>query len=115
MKRVLVKSHYKREDYRRLRMALAARLFFRQVDTMQKQIFEYKKFKKSEKFIKNAYHKRFLKSSTFHFFKKNKQSNSFSDIHNFFFVTSIFLITKPHHMDITKMNLCLKKLRYAGF
>ena len=53
-------------------MAQAARLFFRQVDTMQKQIFEYKKFKKSEKFIKNAYHKRFLKSSSFHFFKKNK-------------------------------------------
>ena len=50
-------------------MALAARLFFRQVDTMQKQIFEYKKFKKSEKFIKNAYHKRFLKSSSFHFLK----------------------------------------------
>ena len=51
-------------------MVQAARLFFRQVDTMQKQIFEYKNFKKSEKFIKNVYHKRFLKSSSFHFFLK---------------------------------------------
>ena len=50
-------------------MAQRARLFFRQVRTMMKQFFEYKKFKKSEKFIKNAYHKRFLKSSSFHFLK----------------------------------------------
>ena len=62
-------------------MAQAARLFFSQVDTMQKQIFEYKKFKKSEKFIKNAYHKRFLKSSSFHLLKI---SNSISDVHTFF-------------------------------
>ena len=50
-------------------MAQRARLFIRQVRTMMKQFFEYKKFKKSEKFIKNAYHKRFLKSSSFHFLK----------------------------------------------
>ena len=64
------------------------------------EVCQTQKIFKNQKNIINAYHKPFLKSSSFPFFTED--INSFSTVHIYLGLQNNFFIAKPTHMDIRK-------------